>query len=135
MLEFDNYEDTSTEFDSENLSIIEEYVSDLNSVIAALDDFTIIPGIHNIPLNDWIHDEISLSTTNNIYHIKELAEQIQYSRKICPLIIGITEIGPFLLEGVHRLQALYLLGAKTFPSVIVVDVDIASETILEKLFS
>ena len=52
-----------------------------------------------------------------------LAEEIKQSGKIMPLIIGVDRTGPFVVEGSHRYDALAMLGAKSIPAVVVLDLD------------
>lgn len=53
--------------------------------------------------------------------IKELAAQIEASGEINPLIVVIDAEGPYILEGGHRSEALFRLGAKSFPALVVID--------------
>ncbi len=52
-----------------------------------------------------------------------LAEEIKQSGKIMPLIIGVDRTGPFVVEGSHRYDALAMLGAKSIPAIVVLDLD------------
>lgn len=60
--------------------------------------------------------------------IKRLAEQIKQSQRIDPLIVVIDSKGPYILEGSHRSPALKILGARSFPALVVIDrYDLSSE--------
>lgn len=52
---------------------------------------------------------------------KALAEEIKQSGELNPLIIGVDPEGPFIMEGAHRFDALRILGAKSFPAVVAID--------------
>jgi hypothetical protein len=52
---------------------------------------------------------------------KALAEEIKQSGEVNPLIVMIDEEGPYILEGGHRYDALKILGAKSFPAIVVID--------------
>lgn len=53
--------------------------------------------------------------------ISDLAEQIKASGELNPLIVGHDHGGPYIIEGSHRFDALRLLGAKSFPAVVAID--------------
>ena len=50
------------------------------------------------------------------------------SNTISPLIIVVENEGPYILEGSHRSEALFVLGAKTFPALVVVNMEEPSIT-------
>lgn len=52
-----------------------------------------------------------------------LADEIRENEKIEPLIVVIDAKGPYLLEGQHRFAALYSLGLKSFPALVVLDTE------------
>lgn len=54
---------------------------------------------------------------------ERLAEAIKDSGEVNPLIIGVDEKGPFIIEGAHRFVALYYLKVTEFPAVVVVGED------------
>lgn len=54
---------------------------------------------------------------------KDLAEQILLSKEVDPLIVVEDAEGPYILEGAHRFDALRELGAKSFPALVVLDLD------------
>lgn len=55
--------------------------------------------------------------------VKHLAEAIDESKEIAPLIVGVEKKGPFIIEGSHRIDALDYLGVDAFPAVVVVSYD------------
>lgn len=78
-------------------------------------DFTELPGIREIPMADFeAPPEITERT-------KALAEEIEESGEINPLIVAFDNQGPYILEGGHRFDALKILGAESFPAVVVTD--------------
>ena len=54
---------------------------------------------------------------------ERLAEAIEASEEINPLIIGVDEKGPFIIEGAHRFVALLYLKKTAFPAVVVIGQD------------
>jgi hypothetical protein len=40
-----------------------------------------------------------------------------------PLVVVVEKDGPYVLEGSHRLEALFELGAQSFPAVVAIDRD------------
>jgi hypothetical protein len=53
----------------------------------------------------------------------KLAEEIKASKQINPLIVAMDKQGPYIVEGGHRFDALRYLGAKSFPALVVRDLD------------
>lgn len=53
--------------------------------------------------------------------VDTLAAQIRDSRRVDPLIVVVDAEGPYVLEGAHRLGALYLLKRRRFPAMVVID--------------
>ena len=104
--------------------IVLDSVPNLSSISASLSEYEELPGIREVPLSDFhlTGRSYSVSETNRI---TDLAEQIRHSGKIAPLIVVVDSDpeGPYILEGGHRAEALFLLGAKSLPAVVVVDLD------------
>jgi hypothetical protein len=92
-------------------------VPNLGSISASLSDYEELPGIREVPLSAFdpqykpARDD---STT-------ALAKQISKNKEINPLIVAIDDQGPYIIEGGHRFDAMYLLGMKSFPAVVVID--------------
>ena len=106
-------------------------IDNVGSIGASLDDYEVLDGIYEVPMRDFnfeLHDLFYAS--DDIRRTKELAKQIEVSNKISPLIVVIDQEGPYVLEGAHRLGALGLLGAKSFPALIVLDQSTAGLTSL-----
>ena len=95
-------------------------VPNTSSISASLDDYTILPGIREVPMSEFGVTGKSYSVSEN-KRIEQLAKDIAESGEISPLIVVIDAEGPYILEGGHRIEALFLLGAKSFPSMVVVE--------------
>jgi hypothetical protein len=103
---------------------VRKEVPNTDSIPASLTDYKVLPGIREVPMNLFNAKPTDLFyAKNDIEWSKELAEKIKESKEINPLIVVIDKEGPYILEGGHRMAALYLLGAKTFPAMVVMDLD------------
>ena len=97
-------------------------IDNTSSISASLNNYKILKGIREVPMSDF-------SVTGNHYsvqgdkRIEQLANQINDSNMISPLIVVIDKDGPYVLEGGTRLSALYRLHAKSFPALVVIDYD------------
>jgi hypothetical protein len=94
-----------------------------DSIAATLDDYKILKGIKEVPLSDFESAPKDLFyAADDIKRTKALAEQIEQSGEVKPLIV-VTKKGekPYILEGAHRLGALHILGKKSFPAMVVED--------------
>jgi hypothetical protein len=95
-------------------------VPDMDSISGSLDEYTILPGIREVPLSDF-------SLTGRSYSVKRsewielLANKIADNGWIAPLIVVVDRDGPYILEGSSRSEALFRLGVKTMPAVVVID--------------
>ncbi len=112
--------------ESVELPIVGETVSGLTvrheipnqaSIESSLEDYEILPGIREIPTS-----ETGEITQPKFYSVEQeevtrkLAEEIKASGEISPLILVITDTGDYILEGSHRIDALRILGIKSFPA-------------------
>jgi len=91
------------------------------SIEASLTDYKILPGVREVPTGDFDADPRHMYY--DVYDLKrceELALEISIKGWISPLIVVIDEHGPYVLEGGHRLGAMYLSGTKSFPALVVV---------------
>jgi hypothetical protein len=109
--------------ETSNLSVDSEEIPNMSSIEASLIDYRILPGIKELPLSEFepTDPRKMFCTADDIRRCQSLAEQIKENRYIKPLIVVIDKDGPYILEGIHRLGALHLLGATTFPAKIVID--------------
>jgi len=95
-------------------------VPNTSSIQSSLNNYTILPHIREIPMSDFNITGQSYSVSEN-KHISTLTDELRQSKQIKPLIIVIDSQGPYILEGSHRIDALYRLGIKTFPALVVMD--------------
>ena len=101
---------------------VKKNIDNWSSIEASLYHYEILDGIREVPMSDF-----SLTgkhyNANEMERTKQLAAQIKESNSISPLIVVVDRKGPYILEGSHRIDALKLLNAKSFPALIVVDLD------------
>jgi len=102
-----------------------EILSDIpntNSISASFRQYEVLKRVRQVPMSDF-------SVTGKHYSVDgdkkivQLAEAIKNYRKIKPLIVAIDDKGPYILEGATRIDALYRLGIKHFPALVVIDLD------------
>jgi len=105
--------------------VIVDSVQNTESISASLTDYEVRPGIREVPMSS-----IAVTAPHDLYYssddlrrVNELADRIKDSKKISPLIVVNDREGTYVLEGVHRLGALHVLGAKAFPALVVDDLD------------
>jgi len=101
------------------LRVLED-MPNTSSISDSMDDWEELPGIREVPMSDFEVTGRSYSVSEN-KRIRELATSIKESREIAPLIVAIDPDGPYILEGSHRIDALYLLGIPTFPALVVIE--------------
>ena len=97
-------------------------VDNMSSIGASLYHYGILRKIREVPMSDFYATGKHYSSRGTD-RIKELAAEIQQSNEISPLIVVIDSKGPYVLEGATRLEALHILGAESFPALVVVDYD------------
>jgi N12 class adenine-specific DNA methylase/archaellum component FlaC len=100
--------------------IVRKDVSNTDSISSSLDNYTVLPGIREVPMSEFELTGKSYSVSEN-KRIAELAEKIKESGEISPLIVVVDKEGSYILEGSHRADALYQIGAKSFPALVVID--------------
>lgn len=105
-------------------------VPNQGSIEASLSDYEILPGIREVKMSDFPAYKDPYKKGQPLhYNAREhdrtinLAEQIKESKEISPLIVVIDKDGPYVLEGGHRVDALWSLGAKSFPAMVVKDLE------------
>ena len=98
------------------------FVPNTSSISASLTAYEELPGIRDVPLSEFHLTGKSYSESETKCII-DLAEKIGQSNKIAPLIVVIEPEGSYILEGSHRADALFLLGAKSFPALVVVSLE------------
>lgn len=101
----------------DGLTVLEN-VPNTDSISSSMYNYYIFPGIREIPISEFNTSKYYNVQDNR--HCEQLAEQIKTSRQIKPLIVAIEE-DAYILEGGHRLNALAMLGIKSFPALLVLD--------------
>jgi hypothetical protein len=104
---------------------VADTIPNFSSIGASFNDYKILPGIREFPMSDLADPSPNKNfvTVSDFKRSENLAEQIEQSGWIAPLIIAIDKEGPYILEGAHRWVALGILKAKSFPAKIVLDLD------------
>jgi len=102
--------------------VVLDKIDNMSSLGASLYNYDVLEGIREVPMSDFYvtGKHYSVEGTKKI---QKLATDIQESGEISPLIVVVDKDGPYVLEGSHRLSALKLLNAKSFPALIAVDFD------------
>lgn len=95
--------------------VVREHVPNMGAIAASLDDYGILTGIRKVSL------ALFEAPPERTARTLRLADDIRASGEINPLIVVVDEQGPYILEGGHRYDALKILGAKSFPAVVVID--------------
>jgi predicted double-glycine peptidase len=96
----------------------------MESIAATLTNYKVRRGVVRIPIS-----EFDASFRANFYaaddhaRVKSLAEKIQASGWVSPLIVVKDAEGYYVLEGAHRLVALGQLGAADIPATVVDDME------------
>ena len=93
-------------------------IPNLSSIRASLEKYTVLKGIRVARMDYFSVTGSSYSVSEN-KRIKELEEKIRQNKVISPLIVVVDKEGEYVLEGSHRLDALYNLGIKEFPALVV----------------
>lgn len=100
-------------------------VPNTDSISAGFNDWHELSGVREVPMSEFgsakPHD--NFYAANDIQRSRSLAEEIRNAGWIAPLIVGIDDEGPYILEGGHRFVALGELGVVSFPAVVVIDLD------------
>ena len=96
----------------------------MSSIAASLDDYAVLPGVREVPFSSFDQmGPIRYYSVDEERRTKDLARQIRQSGEIAPLIVVEDDQGPYVLEGGHRFDALRKLGARSFPALVVLDLD------------
>lgn len=97
-------------------------VPNTGSISASLNNYEELQGIREVPMSDFELTGQHYSVEGN-KRIADLTEQIKNSKEITPLIVVVDKDGSYVLEGATRVDALYRLGAKSFPAKVIIDLD------------
>lgn len=97
-------------------------VDNMSSIGASLENWEALPGIREVPMSEFApYQKNYAKDYNDRSHA--LVAEIKESGRIDPLIVVIDKDGAYVLEGGHRLDALQLMGAKSLPAKVVLDLD------------
>jgi len=102
---------------------VRDHVPNLDSIDGYFANSKTLPGIRVVPMSDLGGPRTVFYATDDFARSERLAEAIRTSGEISPLIIGVDEKGPFVIEGAHRFVALWYLKARELPAVVVVEED------------
>ena len=102
---------------------VRSHVPNTESIDGYFADQETLPGVRVVPISDLGGPRSVFYAADDFARSERLADAIQASEEINPLIIGVDEKGPFIIEGAHRFVALWHLKAKEFPAVVVVGSD------------
>jgi hypothetical protein len=104
---------------------VSDNIPNRSSIYSSLSNPTVLPGVRELPLDEaWnASPEKMFYNVNDIKRVHRLAEGIKNSGVIEPLIVGVESGEPHIIEGVHRLSALHVLGKKSFPAIVAVEED------------
>lgn len=105
---------------------VRDHVPNLSSIEGYFGESETLPGVRAVPMSDFGGPNTVFYAADDFDRSKRLADTISESKELNPLIIGVDAEGPFIIEGAHRFVALFYLGAKSFPAVVVVGFDSAS---------
>jgi len=93
-------------------------IPNLDSIDASVEHPIELKGVRDVKMADFTLDESPIPKDKASL---SLAEEIKQSGEVTPLIVGIDELGPYIIEGGHRYDALRVLGAKSFPAIVVLE--------------
>lgn len=91
-----------------------------SSISASIDNSENLKGVREVFIDGFEDNE---APTNPDKRTRDLAAEIKASGEIMPLIVAIDSKGAYILEGGHRFDALKLNGTKSFPALVVLDID------------
>jgi hypothetical protein len=117
----DSYEKAGDTVDGREV-INADNIPNQGSIGAELgDNYKILPGVREVPMSDFTGLNGKHYSTQGQKRIDDLAAEIKESKQITPLIVAEDAEGPYVLEGATRAEALFKLGAKSFPALVVQD--------------
>lgn len=97
-------------------------VPNTDSIGATLDDYEVLSGIRSVPISDFDPEYVrSISMDKLDARTRRLADEIQKSKELSPMIVAYDAEGPYIIEGGHRFDALIASKAKNIPAVVVID--------------
>jgi len=101
-----------------------EKIANTGSISSSLNEYEILKGIREVSFSSFDSmGKLSFYSVSEEKRTRDLAERIKASGEIDPLIVIIDKEGPYILEGGHRFDALRILGARSFPALVVIDTE------------
>jgi len=97
-------------------------IPNLSSIRATMGKYDILSGVRVAKMDYFEINGKSYSASEN-KRISDLANRIKESGTISPLIVVVEEDGDYILEGAHRVDALFNLGIKEFPALVIINED------------
>ena len=101
--------------------LVRDHVPNLSSIDGEFEESETLRGVRTVPMSDFGGPRTVLYATDDFERSERLARAIDASEEINPLIVGVDDEGPFLIEGAHRFVALCYLKKREFPAIVVVE--------------
>ena len=92
-----------------------------NSISASLNHYEILPGIREVSMDFFTYNRPY--SDSELKRTEKLKKQIEENLYIHPLIVVWDNEGLYILEGSHRFDALFLMNIKSFPALVVKDLE------------
>lgn len=104
--------------------LVRPHVPNTSSIYSSLDRYEVLEHIREVPFSAFtMMPKLEWYSKSEELRTRDLAQAIKRSKEIAPLIVVEDRKGPYILEGGHRFDALRLLKAKSFPALVVLDLD------------
>jgi ParB-like nuclease family protein len=103
---------------------VRKEIPNTSSIRSSFNDYEELPGVREVQMSALNDKPPKFYSKSEETRTRKLAEEIKANGEISPLIVAIDEKGPYILEGGHRFDALKLLNVKSFPAVVVKDLDV-----------
>ena len=108
--------------------VVGDDVPNTSSISASLNTYKVLPGIREVPFSAFDQmGSLRYYSKSEETRTQILADEIFLSEMVKPLIVVEEAEGPYILEGGHRFDALRELEARSFPALVVVDLDSVGE--------
>jgi hypothetical protein len=100
-------------------------IHNTSSISSSLGEYEILPDIRELSVDFFTYSAPYSKSEQK--RTEDLANEIQESNQITPLIVVEDNQGFYILEGGHRFDALCMLKANSFPALVVKDLDSLEE--------
>ena len=102
--------------------VVREDVPNMSSISASMDQYTVLPGIKEVPKTAFDASYISgLKASKLDKRTESLSKEIEANKEINPLIVAVDNDGAYIIEGGHRFDALMYKDTPSVPAVVVID--------------